>query len=289
MSNDDYPQIPKLERFRYTPFGRCIYCASASDLRIEHIIPYGLGGTLELPASTCKSCADVTSRIERVVLRGELWAVRVYRDVQSRRGHKDAPKNYPLEVEKDGTRRTIELPASDYPILLHFPTFSAPRVLTTAEKRPGIDVTGIITLSFGPHPEAVLRKLGGDALCTTQTQHPAEFARMIAKIAYSMAAATGALELINEPSPICGVILGTDLAIGHYVGTLDYPLQKHEDQLHRVVVIPDYQRGLLIGDVQLFSDSPAPRYGVVLGSLRTEGQTNNASRSFFVARLILGR
>lgn len=270
MSDDDYLQVPKLDRFRYQPFGRCIYCASEIDLRTEHIIPYGLGGTLELPASTCKSCADVTSRIERVVLRGELWAVRVYRNVQSRRGHKNAPTVYPLEIEKDGARRTIKLSASDYPILLHFPTFSKPRILSTLEERPGIDITGVITLSFGPHPEAVLRELGGQSLSTTQTQRPAEFARMIAKIAYSMAAATGALKLINEPSPICGVILGTDPAIGHYVGTLDYPLRKHEDQLHRVVVIPDYQRGLLIGDVQLFSDSPAPRYGVVLGLLRDQ-------------------
>ena len=36
----------------------------------------------------------------------------------------------------------------------------------------------------------------------------------------------------------------------------------------RVVVLPDANSGQLIADVQLFSDSYAPRYGVLLGKLR---------------------
>ena len=38
-------------------------------------------------------------------------------------------------------------------------------------------------------------------------------------------------------------------------------------QLHRILFHRDDQQGLLLGEVQLFSDSQAPRYGVILGEL----------------------
>jgi hypothetical protein len=98
---------------------------------------------------------------------------------------------------------------------------------------------------------------------------------MIAKVAYSTAAATGALALLKEPSPIRGVILGSNTHVGDYVGTLTYPLEAHDGQLHRVIIFPDFGMGQLIADVQLFSDSHAPRYGVLLGEL-----SNDASQQF---------
>lgn len=88
----DNSKLPMLDHHKYPPYGECIYCGESSDLRIEHIVPFGLSGNLELPESTCKSCADITSKIEMVILRGELWAVRVFRELQSRRKHGSAPK-----------------------------------------------------------------------------------------------------------------------------------------------------------------------------------------------------
>lgn len=63
---------------------------------MEHIVPYGLGGTLELPEASCVRCAKETSRIERAILRGELRPVRVFRALKSRSRHKGAPKGIGL-------------------------------------------------------------------------------------------------------------------------------------------------------------------------------------------------
>lgn len=265
--SDTYPSLEKLDRRRYPPYGKCIYCDSTKNLSTEHIIAFGLGGTLELPQSTCQECAKETSKVERIVLRGELWPVRVHRALQSRRGHLHAPESYPLTVVRNGLEETIQLPLDQYPILVPFLNFAPARLAVGAPSKPGIDVSGIVTISFGPDPGKVLSTLGASTIKPYVSTHPVPFARMIAKIAYSMAAATGALLHLKEPSPIRQVILGINTCVGDYVGTLTYPLSKHDDQLHRVVIFPDKNLGQLVADVQLFSDSHAPRYGVLLGEL----------------------
>lgn len=111
-----------------------------------------------------------------------------------------------------------------------------------------------------------MKKLGAQSIGATLSQRPAEFARMIAKIAYAMAAATGTLKLLAESSELPAMILGEDDAIGHFVGTIEEPNASHPE-IHRVLLIEDRGRGLLIGDVQIFSDSHTPRYGVVIGKL----------------------
>lgn len=261
------PDLPLLDNHKYPPYGKCIYCGELSDLRTEHIVPFGLSGNLELPESTCKSCADITSKVEMTILRGELWALRVFRELQSRRKHGSAPKDFPIKIVRGGIEEQIRLPVNEYPILLHFPVFTAPRVLTSTDKKPGIEIRGVDTISFGQNPKDFLLKHKAESINTTTAQDPIAFARMIAKIAYSMAAATGDLELLKSPSPIPSVILGQETAIGHWVGTIDAPNTSHPGMLHRIVVVPDEERGMLIGDVQLFCDSFTPRYGVILGHL----------------------
>ena len=264
---DAYPTLEKIERKRYLPYGKCIYCDSVQNLTTEHIVPFGLGGNLELPQASCTRCATETSKIERAILRGELRPVRVFRALQSRRKHKGAPSAYPLVIVRGGVQETVELPIERYPILVPFPDFAPPRLAVGAESKSGIDVTGIATVSFGVDPASVLRELGATSIKPYVSTRPAQFARMVAKIAYSMAAATGALSMIKGPSPSRDVILGTNDRIGDFIGTLTYPLEAHEGQLHRIIVLPDKNIGQLVADVQLFSDSHAPRYGVLLGEL----------------------
>ena len=264
---DNYPFLEKLERKVYPPAGKCIYCDNSDDLSDEHIIPFGLGGTLVLPDASCPDCAKHTTRFERAVLRGELWPVRVHRAMQSRRKHRSAPQTYKLDIVRGGAEETVELPLDEYPILVPFLDFSPARLAVGADSKRGIDVAGVVTVAFGPDPAKVLRKLGATTIRPRVTTHPVPFAQMLAKIGYSMAAATGALQLLSGPSPIRDVILGINPCVGDYIGTLTYPLSTHSGQLHRVVVLPDSKTGHLVADIQLFSDSNAPRYGVLLGNL----------------------
>jgi hypothetical protein len=257
-----------LNNATYGPVGRCIYCDSISDLRCEHILPFGLSGSAELPDSTCGGCARITGQTEQTILRGPMWAVRVYRDLKSRRKHKDAPKTYPLTVVRGQREEVVQLPAKDYPILLHFPIFSPPALLNPRGYVNGIRLAGFVTLSFGTKPEDVAKRLGARGLRLSQTQQPVSFERMFAKIAYAFAAAEDQLSLIEGEPTILPAILGTTDDIGKWVGTITEPLRYYDGLLHRIAVTQDREKGLLMGEVQLFSDSQAPRYGVILGRLR---------------------
>ena len=257
-----------LNNVTYKPINRCIYCGDTTDLRKEHILPFGLSGTAVVPKSTCGRCAQITGRVEQAVLRGPMWAVRVFRDLKSRTKHKDAPKTHPLTVVQGDHEEIVELPVEEYPILLHFPLFSPPGVFEPESYVSGIRVTGVATVSFGPRPEDVMQRLGVTTIRTSQKQEPVAFARMLAKIAYAMAAAEGQLSSIKGHAPVLPAILGKTDDIGRWVGTLTQPFRTYGGHLHRVLIHRNDEKGLLIGEVQLFSDSQTPSYGVILGSLR---------------------
>ena len=149
----------------YGSVGRCIYCGSTSDLRHEHILPFGLSGSAKLPKSTCGECATITGQTEQTVLRGPMWAVRVYRGLKSRSKHKDAPKTYPLTVIRGQTEEVVQLPAENYPILLHFPIFSPLAFLSSNGYINGINLAGFVTLSFGPNPKEVAERSSSVLAC----------------------------------------------------------------------------------------------------------------------------
>jgi hypothetical protein len=115
-----------------------------------------------------------------------------------------------------------------------------------------------------------LARLGAESLSVRlKGDKPVDFARMLAKIAYAMAVAVGALDQIEGESPVVPAIIGKKDDIGRWVGTLTEPIKQHGGNLHRVLIHRDDVRGLLIGDVHIFSDSHTPRYGVILGTLKS--------------------
>jgi hypothetical protein len=197
-----------------------------------------------------------------------MQAMRAYRGLMSRTKHKDAPKTYPVTVVRNSYEEVVQLPLGDYPILLHFPIFPPPALLNPDGYTSGILVTGTATVGFGPSPEDIAKRLGVRKLRLTQSQQPVNFACMLAKIAYAFAAAEDQLSLIEGDATVLPAILGTTDDIGTWVGTITERLQSHHGQLHRIAVTQDREKGLLMSEVQLFSDSQAPRYGVILGRLR---------------------
>ena len=252
----------------YAAIGHCIYCGCTESLEREHIFPFGLNGSAVLPKSSCRPCAKITGRQEQIVLRGSMWAVRAYRGLKSRTKHKDAPETYPLTVIRQGAEEVVELPAKEYPILLPFPIFAQPAFVNPAGYRSGIEILGIQTIAFGPAPEEVARRLGATTIRITREHEPVAFARVIAKIAYAAAAAEGLLDLVESKPSVVQSILGAVDDIGRWVGTLSGPAKSVAGQLHRLLFHRDDEKGLLFGEVQLFSDSQGPRYVVILGKLR---------------------
>jgi hypothetical protein len=256
-----------LGKSQYSPVGYCIYCGEEKNLSKEHIVPFGLSGSAVLPKASCSSCTQKTKKFEEEILRGPLWSVRVFRHLKSRRKHSEAPRLYPLTVMKDGKEETIELPIEEYPILLHFPEFPRPAYLEASDYKSGISLKGVTTISFGPQPDSVLRQIDAQNIQIKQKWKPVSFARMIAKIAYCYAFAEGALSAIKTKSSVLPAILGQQDDIGKWVGQIDDRIKKYESLLHRIAIHNDLEKGLLIGEVQLFADSETPCYGVILGDI----------------------
>ena len=74
--------------------------------------------------------------------------------------------------------------------------------------------------------------------------------------------------LVESKPSVVQSILGAVDDIGRWVGTLSGPAKSVAGQLHRLLFHRDDEKGLLFGEVQLFSDSQGPRYVVILGKLR---------------------
>ena len=90
-----------------TPYGTCIYCGVANPSTDEHVVPYALNGDLILKRASCTSCAAITSKFEQDIVRDLLGAVRLYRDMKSRGGHKNTKPQVPVRLLKGSTWENV--------------------------------------------------------------------------------------------------------------------------------------------------------------------------------------
>lgn len=241
-----------------------MYCGSSERLSREHIVPYGLGGPGAIPRSSCQSCATITGRFEREVLRGPLWGLRAYLRLSTRRPTQMLRK-LPLTVIRQGHEEKVLVPIQDHPIILFFPRFAIPSYLTGVHVK-GITIKGGATYNFGKPIKNVLEDLDADDLSITDTSKPVAFARMIARIAWATAVAHGSRDRLH--TGLVHAILRCPNQIGRWVGTYTDPLDASAGLLHEIRLREDSDRGILFADVQLFSNAKTPRYCVVLGTLK---------------------
>lgn len=251
---------------KFEPIGKCIYCGSLENLTEEHIVPYGLGGTSSIPKASCKACAAITGQYEQYVLRGPLWAIRAHLKLTSRRPQ-EAPKKLAIDVVRGESVDTVDLALEDHPLMVVFPQFDVPTVLTGNHTK-GIRTKGLYSYVFGKPMADVLRDLGADDIRLSQNYKFVPFARMIGKIGWAMAAAKGSLEKIDQDSGVRSTLIGCPDNIGRWVGTFTDGPRKYARALHRIEIKEDRDRNLMYADVQLFADSETPAYGVILGTLR---------------------
>jgi hypothetical protein len=261
--------IKDFNREQFAPVGRCIYCGASGDkLNREHIVPLGLNGVTVLPEASCRRCTGITGDFEGRVLAGPLRDARIHLKFRSRTKYANAAVDLPVRVVRAGAPASLFVPRDRYPVMLHFPLFPPPRILTGASGT-GIDVSGVASILFGgKSPADLAKELGVDSISLDTKHCPAEFARMLAKIAYAMAVAVDAVRDLAEPCPVLPAILGDEEDIGRWVGTHTEPIRKYASLEHRVHIYRSGQ-GLLMGEVQLFAHSETPSYGIVLGRLAT--------------------
>jgi hypothetical protein len=175
---------------RYKPVGKCIYCGSAGPLSMEHVVPFGLAGDLELPAASCSDCAIITGRFEGVVQRSMLGNARIKMNLPSRRKTK-RPKLIELELYENDKIVKRHLPLSEHPTSLPLMGFGIPRILLGHE---GPDLNdnmyvNIVHINLGEDHMSNLKKIVPDGGIVHNKIYVVAFGRMLAKIAHSYAAA----------------------------------------------------------------------------------------------------
>jgi len=221
--------LPSQKKKVYSPVGKCIYCGCANDLTLEHVIPYGLGGKIELPESSCYECAKITSKFEHTCLRTMYGPLRLLYGMPSRR-KKNRPNTLPLKVKKAANEEWsyIEVEQEKYPFLILFPYFTAPLMLA---KTPIPSNHGAVTNRFwirGASPAYVFNdllksltwELKVHSIMPEAKAHVAEFCQMLVKIAYSYA--VGELGYGSFKSYLLPGILKADLSdCDTYIGSLE--------------------------------------------------------------------
>ncbi len=255
--------LEQLDGKVYPPVGRCIYCGSTESLTDEHIVPLAMSGTGVLPKSSCTPCARITGALEQRVLRGMLWPLRVATKTKSRSKHKDAPPSRSIELtDAAGKISDEEVGFGETPFTVTFPILSPPDKDYVA----GVQLKGTAVYTIGGSVEELPAKHKATSVTWGETMDPVSFARMVAKIAYASAIAQGAI-FVGRPFVIPS-ILGAIDDIGKWVITLPKEFETHPGHLHRVAFHDGQEPGVLIAEVQLWSEYGTPHYGVMLGRLR---------------------
>lgn len=176
------------QQLQFPPLNRCMYCGAdgrGAKLSREHIFPFGLGGNVTLPSSSCKSCAAITGSFEQNFLRGILHSARIHLNIQTRRP-KERPDSLPLYdgISLDnGLGEKYLVPIQDHPGILFLPYFAPPGILfgRPASSEGQILGTYIFEINNSSRKNT---NVGRNKVVYEQFQ-PSLFMRMLAKIAHS--------------------------------------------------------------------------------------------------------
>lgn len=242
--------------------GECIYCGYVGDdLTKEHAVPFGLNGPWTLLRASCSSCARITSRFERDVLKC-LWpAVRTVLDMQTRRP-KRRRANIPLVLKINGEQKIIEVPRNEFPLYLPMPLFNPPAITIRALPTTNIPPKLSFIHVAGPSFEEVCHRYGADFAGAQLNFSPNDFARTLAKIALCAAVYTLGIAPFKH-TPIRSVILGEDQRIENWIGTWVGEPVNEAKGLHEMKI---RAAGTEIHVVlRLFAQFGTPEYHVVLG------------------------
>lgn len=256
--------------------GTCIYCGSTKQLTDEHVLPYGLGGTLVLKKASCKDCSKVTADLEQRLLRGHWWPYRKLLGIRTRSG--TYPKYRPVNlVSRTGDKSPAQVLSEDYPIVV-FLDFDPPSVLSGV-CRPETPFAKAASLKLvGNGPSRALIDGSMRALFPWEKiEYPTGFEssdllRFVAKVAHGYAIHQYGLSACKEyflPKLILG---GGDGALNHVGGCSTELLKPKLPGAELHALFDRKINDLLLVNLQLFRDAsePPPIYEAVVGRIATE-------------------
>jgi hypothetical protein len=167
-----------------------------------------------------------------------------------------------LVLESNGIQRTIQVPRNEFPLYLPTPLFPPPGFLTGAPHSPGISTQLKFLHLAGPSFEEVVHRHAADFAGARLNFSPLDYARTLAKIAFTAAVYTLGLAPFTK-TPIRRVILGEDSSVSQWVGSWSGEPVNEAKGLHAMKVRASGTDIHVV--LRLFAQFGAPEYHVVLG------------------------
>lgn len=230
--------------------------------------------------ASCRECADVTKAFEQTVQRGLLLPLRLIANTRTRK--KTRPKGFPAIITNGKNTDDVVLSAEEMPFAALAYKFIVPRHYLGLPpdfiSRPFFDVVVVRNpyesrnSKWDGNPEGMYQKARVRVMF-----HPAEFCRMLAKIAYCLTISKHGLCSVKSYLP--DVILGRFPDYNYYVGhpceaqsTMDalWSSGNGKNTLHRTLLIYDKTTGktCIRCLISLFSPVGFPVYEVMVGELQ---------------------
>lgn len=260
----------------YPPVGRCIYCGATafapdSDRRLapEHIIPYALGGDVELPEASCRACERVTGNIESIALNSHLLSVRRTLGLHSRT-KKSKRKPQKLTIMRGGRSTKIEVTDEQSPAVLFLPVLNEAPILRELPYRghPNDLLLDYYQYYFDANARTIMHDLDVEALLSPPLDMLI-WLRLVAKVAHAWTVAE--LGIDGFVPLLADILRNPDRnahAIQNYVG--GSPFMPRDRRGHAVNISRHTVNGttFVIADVTLFAALDAPTYRVAVGYVR---------------------
>lgn len=244
------------ERYLDPPANECVYCGEKEGLSEEHIIPFGLNGTLVIPSASCKDCAGVTSAFELSVQRGFMYRTRIVTEMSTRR-KKKRPKKIRTKLSMAwGSEVEKEILTGENLAVLHLPLFPPPGLMTGRFVLSGGLIQGVDSICVGKAPHSFLMSQGATGFRIDERIDLAAFMRLIAKIAFCyLRAERGPYP--REESPVLDLILGKRSDFGNWIGCGTFsPTLLSNNSMHVISIESienDFGENGVVVRVKLFS------------------------------------
>lgn len=274
--------------FYYPPVGHCIYCDSpTTDLGDEHIIPFALNGGMVLPKASCHRCEKIIQPYEMTVARRIFGHFRIKHNVQTR-NKRQRPETMKIgTLLPNGKKGTAHVPVLDHPVML----FAYKYQLATYFQcyPPEVEKNTWLPISLFNKKEldAFIEKYHWDGM-NKLLAVPVEFARQLAKIAYSYVVAEIGLGNFTPMQMTLDTIMCRTTNVCHVVGgneELPTPDPRGMHLLGITVHMREPMRPVIVAGIRLFPAFEMPEYHVVVGHF---DMNNEQHRQVFAKKVIVG-
>ncbi|MGQ2903243.1 MAG: hypothetical protein ACT6RL_02230 [Neoaquamicrobium sediminum] len=229
----------------------------------EHVIPFGLGGEIVLPRSSCEACREKTRKVEEFCLRNHLGNTRISLGVQTRHPA-ERPDSVKFRItESDGSIRVATRRKDELPIFLVMPVYPAAFLLRDAIRKHLNPPKSNEWIYFSSYEELAQLSGNGGAVKIGSMDFVA-FARFLAKMAHGYLVCERGLR--NFTPLLTPLITQQTTEYWHWVGgTVDWSIPAPTDDIFQIQTYTHNETGYIIARIRIFPNLNAPTYHAVAG------------------------